>query len=69
MRIYPTTLLLALLFTATNATASTHRTLHLLRGSEVASGAEAGYKENLYLCCWNSLGISRTKLSESNFYA
>ena len=38
----PTTLLLALVFaaTASTATASTHRTLNLLRGSEVDNGAE-----------------------------
>jgi hypothetical protein len=43
---HPTTLLLALLFAAkiatSPATASTHRTLNLLRGSEVAIGAELG---------------------------
>ena len=40
---HPTTLLLALLFAATTTTtAATHRTLNLLRGSEVSNGAVPG---------------------------
>jgi hypothetical protein len=42
---HPTTLLLAMLIAAFTATASTERSMNLLRGSEIINGAEPGIGE------------------------